>query len=67
MTQLSSTVNPRQPGTLLRNTVQNLKNNVHCIVVTTRGGKQTVVPLMSSCVESVIRCYDEVVEVSCKL
>ena len=35
MSQLSSTVNPRQPGTLPRNIVQNLKNDGHCMEVTT--------------------------------
>ena len=39
MAQLSSTMNPRQPGTLPSNTVQNLKNEGHCMVVTTLGGK----------------------------
>ena len=35
MAQLSSTVNPHQPCTIPSNTVQNLKNDGHCIVVTT--------------------------------
>ena len=35
MIQLSATVNTRQPGTLPRNTVQNLKNDGHCITITT--------------------------------
>ena len=38
MTQLSSAVNPRQPGILPSNTVQNPKNDGHCMTVTTRGG-----------------------------
>ena len=37
--QLSGTVNTRQPGTLPSNTVQNLKNDGHCMTITTRGGK----------------------------
>ena len=35
MTQLSTTVNPRQPGTLPSNTIQNPKNDGHCMTVTT--------------------------------
>ena len=38
MTQLSTTVNPQQPGTLPRNTIQNPKIDGHCMTVTTRGG-----------------------------
>ena len=38
MNQLSTTVNPCQPCTLPRNTIQNLKNDGHCMTVTTRGG-----------------------------
>ena len=37
MTQLSTTVNPRQPGTLPSNTIQNPKNDGHCMAITTRG------------------------------
>ena len=44
MTQLSVTVNTRQPGTLPSNTVQNPKNDAHFRAITTRGGKQTVDP-----------------------
>ncbi|XP_049394506.1 uncharacterized protein LOC125858735 [Solanum stenotomum] len=40
--QLSATVNTRQPGTLPSNTIQNLKNDGHCMAITTRGGKQTI-------------------------
>ena len=39
MDQLSATVNIRQPGTLPSNTVQNPKNDVHCMAITTRDGK----------------------------
>ena len=50
MNQLSTTVNTRQPGTLQRNTIQNPKNVGHCLTATTRGGKQTIDPPMSSIV-----------------
>ena len=40
--QLSATVNTRQPGTLPSNTVQNPKNDGHCMAITTCGGKQTI-------------------------
>uniref|UniRef100_M1DZG5 Integrase core domain containing protein n=1 Tax=Solanum tuberosum TaxID=4113 RepID=M1DZG5_SOLTU len=63
MTLLSSTVNPRQPGTLLSNTIQNPKNYGHCMAVTTRGGKQTIDPHMPSVVDVEIRKEDDVVEV----
>ena len=46
MAQLSATVNTRQLVTLPSNTVQNPKNNAHCMAITTRGGKQTIDPLM---------------------
>ena len=39
MAQLFATVNTRQPSTLPSNTVQNLKNDAHCIAITTRDGK----------------------------
>ena len=48
MAQLSATVNTRQPGTLPSNTDQNLKNDVHSMAITTRGGKQTIDPPMPS-------------------
>ena len=48
MVQLSATVNTRQPGTLPSNTVKNLKNDRHCMAITTRGGKQTIDPPMPS-------------------
>ncbi|XP_049357604.1 uncharacterized protein LOC125822257 [Solanum verrucosum] len=64
MTQLSTTVNPRQPGTLPSNTIQNPKNDGHCMAVTTRGGKQTVDPHMPSGVEKNASLDDDVVEVS---
>ena len=39
LAQLSATVNTRQPGTLPSNTVQNPKNDGHCMAITTRDGK----------------------------
>ena len=47
MAQLSATVNTQQPSTLPSNTVQNPKNDAHCMTITTRGGKQTIDPLCS--------------------
>ena len=64
MAQLSATVNTRQPGTLLSNTVQNLKTDVHCMAITTQGSKQTIDPPMPSNEEKVVTDYDKVVEVS---
>ena len=64
MTQLSTTVNTRQPDTLPSNTVQNPKNDEHCMAITTQGGKQTIDPPMSSNEENVIKDNDKVVEVS---
>ena len=40
MAQLSVIVNTRQPGTLPSNTLQNSKNDAHCMAITTRDGKQ---------------------------
>ena len=53
MTQLSAIVNTRQSGSLPSNTVQNLKNDAHCMEITTRGGKQTIDPPMPSTEENV--------------
>ena len=64
MAQLFTTVNTRQPGTLSRNTVQNLKNDGHCMAITTRGGKQTIDQPIPSNEEKVIKDNDKVVEVS---
>ena len=64
MAQLSATVNTRQLGTLPSNTVKNPKNDGHCMAITTRGGKQTIDPPMSSNEEKVIKYNDKVVEVS---
>ena len=53
MALLSTIVNTRQPGTLPSNTVQNSKNDTHCMAITTRGGKQTIDPPMPSNEENV--------------
>ena len=66
MAQLSSTVNTRQHGTLLSNTVQNPKNDAHCMEITTRGGKQTINPPMLSNEEKVRKDDDKVVKGSGK-
>ena len=47
MAQLSAIVNTRQSGTLPNNTVQNQKNDGHCMEITTWGDKQTIDPRMS--------------------
>ena len=62
MTQLSVTVNTRQPGTLPSNTVQNPKNDAHCMAITTRGGKQTIDPPMPSTEENVRKDNNNVVK-----
>ena len=62
MAQLSATVNTRQPGTLPSNTVQNPKNDAHCMAITNRGGKQTIDPPMPSNEEKVRKDNDKVVE-----
>ena len=62
MAQLSATVNTRQLGTLPNNTVQNPKNDAHCMEITTRGGKQTIDPPMLSNEENVRKEYDKVVK-----
>ena len=64
MAHLSAIVNTKQSITFPSNTIQNPKNDGHCMAVTTRDGKQTIDPLMPSRVENVIRGDDEVVEVS---
>ena len=67
MNQLSNNVNPHQPRTLPRNTIQYSKNDRHCMVVTTRGGKQTIDPPMPDKVEDDMRKDDEVVKYSGEL
>ena len=66
MDQLSANVNTRQLGTLPSNTVQNTKNDGHCMAITTRGGKQTIDPPMPSKEKKVIKDNDNVVEGSCE-
>ena len=62
MAQLSTTVNTRQPSTLPSNTVQNPKNDAHCMAITTRGGKQTIDPPMPSNEKKVRKDDDKVVK-----
>ncbi|KAK4737404.1 hypothetical protein R3W88_001101 [Solanum pinnatisectum] len=64
MNQLSTTVNPRQLGTLPSNTIRNPKNDGHIIAITTQGGKQTIDPPMSSEVEIVVEKDDYEIEVT---
>ena len=63
MAQLLSTVNTRQPGTLPNNTVENLKNDGHCMGITTRGAKQIIDPPMPSNEEKVRKDNNKVIEV----
>uniref|UniRef100_M1E0X9 Integrase core domain containing protein n=1 Tax=Solanum tuberosum TaxID=4113 RepID=M1E0X9_SOLTU len=46
------------------NTIQNLKNDGHCMSITTRGGKQTIDPPMPSDVEKVVETYGDEIEVT---
>ena len=62
MAQLVATVNTQQPDTLPRNTFLNLKNNGHCMAITTRGGKKTIDPHMPSNKEKVRKDNNKVVE-----
>ena len=55
-------MNTRQPGTLPSNTVQNQKNDAHCMEITTRGGKQTIDPHMPSNEDKVRKDDDKVVK-----
>ncbi|XP_049381422.1 uncharacterized protein LOC125845991 [Solanum stenotomum] len=64
MTQLSTIVNPHQPGTLPSNTIQNPNNDGNCMASTTRGGKQTIDPPMPSGIETDASEDDDVVEVT---
>ena len=56
------TVNTQQLVTLPSNTVQNPKNDAHCMEITTWGGKQTIDPPMPSNKEKVRKDNDKVVE-----
>ena len=64
---LSTTVNPRQPGILPSNIIENPKNDGHCMAVTSRGCKQTIDPPMPSVVEDEMKKDEEVVETSGEL
>ena len=55
MDQLSSTLIPRQQGTLPSNTIKNPQNDGQFMEITTRGGNQTMDPHMTSCVEDEVR------------
>ncbi|XP_069146892.1 uncharacterized protein [Solanum lycopersicum] len=67
LTQLSATVNTRQPNTLPSNTIQNLKNDGHCMTITTRGGKKTINPPMPFNEKKVTKDTDKVVDVDGEL
>ena len=60
--QLSATVNTRQSGTLPRNIVQNLKNDAHCMAITTQSGRQTIDPPMPSTEKNVRKDNENVVK-----
>ena len=62
MPQLSATVNTRKPSTLSSNTIQNPKNEGHCMEITTRGGNQTIDPPMPCNEENVRKDDDKVVK-----
>ena len=62
MAQISATVNTRQSGTLPSNTVQNPKNDAHCMVITTRGSKQIIDPPMPSDEKNMRKDDDKVVK-----
>ena len=59
MSLFSSTVNPRQSGTLSSDNVQKKKNDGHYMAVTTQGDKQAIDPPMPSGVEDEVRRDDE--------
>ena len=62
LAQLSATVNRHQPGSLSSNTIQNLKNDGHCMTVITRWGKQTIDPPIPYGVDDEMSRNVEVVE-----
>ena len=66
MTQLSATVNTRQPGTLPSNTIQNPKNDANYMTITTWGGRQSIDPPMPSIEENVRNDNENVVKVVVK-
>ena len=67
MPQLSATVNTRKSGILLSNTVQNPKNDGHCMAITTRCGNQTIDQPMPSNEKKVTKDTDKVVDVDGEL
>ena len=60
-------MNPGKLDTLHSNTIQNPKNDGHCMTITTRGCKQTIDPHMPLVVEDDIRKDKEVVETNGEL
>ena len=60
-------MNTRQLGTLPNNTVQNPKNDGHCMAITTRGGKQTIDPPMPSNEKKVTKDTDNVVDINAEV
>ncbi|KAK4716588.1 hypothetical protein R3W88_014926 [Solanum pinnatisectum] len=64
MNKFSTTINPGQPSTLPSNTIQNSKNDGHCMTVTTRGGKQTIDQSMPSKVEIMDNKDDDEIEIT---
>ena len=66
MAQLSATMNTRQLRTLPSNTVQNSKNDAHCMAITTQGGRQTIDPPTPSIEENVRNDNENVVKVVVK-
>ena len=67
MARLSANVNNQQPSTLPSNTIQNIKNNGHCMEITTRGGKQTIDSPMPSNEKKMTKYNDKVIEVNGKV
>lgn len=63
MNHLCTTLNPHQRGKLPGNTIQNQKNDGHCMIVTTREGKQTIDAHMLFGVEVEASKDDDVIEV----
>lgn len=58
---MSSILNKRQPGTLPSNMVQNLKNDGHCLAITTQSVTYNMDPLllaMSECKDDTIKVID---------
>ena len=62
MAQLSVTVNTRKPSSLPSNTIQNPKNDAHCMTITNRGGKQNIDQPMPSTEENVRKDNDNMVK-----